>query len=69
MDDHVTRRPSGGKGQTVPSFTPEHLRSLATRVRRLGHGGRGNPIEHFVVEKCSLARELELLADRAGGIR
>jgi hypothetical protein len=45
------------------------LRALALRVRRLGHGRSGNPVERFVVERDSLGRELELLAEQAEGAR
>jgi len=47
----------------------DQLRAIARRVRRLGHGCSRNPVERFVVERDSLGRELELLAEQAEGAR
>ena len=47
----------------------DQLRAIARRVRRLGHGYSRNPVERFVVERDSLGRELELLAEQAEGAR
>jgi hypothetical protein len=36
---------------------------LARRIRRLGTGSRHNAVERFIVERESVAREVEMLGD------
>jgi len=45
-----------------PSAADRHA-AIARRIRRLGTGSRHNAVERFIVERESLAREVELLGD------
>lgn len=69
---YLARRPTASKPLCSPDFIPspaDRLRAIAKRVRHLGRGGSRNPIEHFIVERDSTARELEILADRVEAAR
>jgi hypothetical protein len=64
----IARGAAGRKPLRSPSLVPpDQLRAIARRVRPLGHGLSRNPVERFVVERDSLGRELELLAEQAEG--
>jgi hypothetical protein len=61
---NIVTAPARGQASRRPDAMGHQLRALACRVRHLGHGCSRN-----VVERDSLGRELELLAEQAEGAR
>jgi hypothetical protein len=66
---YLARRTTAGKPLHATGFPlsqTEQLRDLARRVRHLGRGSRHWCAETFLLERDTIGRELELVADELG---